>query len=164
MLDPLCTWAALGTGRPVWPGAIYDLFSLSAVNFPWWWVATTAWPCAHRGRAEEEEAIMQPVIEGRKVSPEQKLMARKWKTINYPSLKASLIHICSLVATCQYFCVRAEEGRGKKSNSTNINFPAGCTHWLAHSDGAQAVLSWLQTASLRSSKLTTKKPMEIIWC
>ena len=74
---------------------------------------------------------MQPVIEGRKVSREQKLMKSKSEKQSIILLsripKASLIHICSLVATCQYFCVRAEEGRGKKSNSTNINFPAGCT-------------------------------------
>ena len=67
---------------------------------------------------------------------EQKLMAGKWKTINYPSASegevrrrraADTAHICFLVATRQYFCLAAEE-KVKSCWAQTLIFPA--SSWL----------------------------------
>ena len=73
---------------------------------------------------------------------EQKLMAGKWKTINYPSASegevrrrraADTAHICFLVATRQYFCLAAEE-KVKSCWAQTLIFPA--SSWLVAECGA----------------------------
>lgn len=59
-----------------------------------------------------------------KVRQKQKLMARKWKTINYSSSWRSFTHICSLVAACHYFCSATQE---KSSIVQTLIFPTKCT-------------------------------------
>ena len=55
-----------------------------------------------------------------KVRHKQKLMARKWKTINYSSSWRSFTHICSLVAACHYFCSATQE---KSPTAQTLIFP-----------------------------------------
>ena len=80
-----------------------------------------------------------------KVRQKQKLMARKWKTINYSSSWRSFTHICSLVAACHYFCSATQQ---KSSTVQTLIFPTN------------ALVRRIPV----SPNTNVKKPREIIGC
>ena len=173
MLNPLCTWAVLGTCSLCLTRRYLWLCSLLAPSiFP-----SVEWPPlrdhVYIGGGEEtrggghyaaqslrQRGKPRAKINGEKVKNNQLSFSQEYPRRQIFIFVLWLLHV-------NIFVSGQKKGEVKSQTAQTLIFPlAAHTHWarLTRMKRRRFYPSWLLTASLRSSKLTTKKPMEIIWC
>ena len=173
MLNPLCTWAVLGTGslcltrRYLWLVLSWRRQFSRVVSGDHCVTMCTSGAERRLGggghyaaQSLRQRGEPRAKINGEKVKSNQLSSSQEYPRRQIFIFVLWLLHV-------NIFVSGQKKGEVKSQTAQTLIFPlAAHTHWarLTRMKRRRFYPSRVLTASPRSSKLTTKKPMEIIWC